>query len=48
MMLAGLVIVVCALAALAYLVMWTRGSVDEARDKHEARILRDIPPPPSS
>src|SRR5881628_1326946 len=44
MMLAGFVILVCALAALAYLVM-RRMKVDEERDKHERRIMRDIPPP---
>ncbi len=47
MMLAGFVILICGLAALAYLVM-RRMKVDEERDKHERRIMRDIPPPPGS
>ena len=47
MAIAGLVILVCGLAALAYLVMH-RMKVDEERDRHETRILRDIPPPPGS
>jgi len=36
------VILACGLAAVAYLVM-RRLRVDEERDKHERRIMRDVP-----
>ena len=41
MMLAGLVILACALAAVAYLLIRRMG-VDEEREKHETRVMRDI------
>jgi hypothetical protein len=47
MAIAGVVILVCGLAALAYLVM-RRMKVEEERDRRETRILRDLPPPPGS
>ena len=47
MAIAGFLILVCGLAALAYLVLH-RMKVDEERDRHETRIMRDIPPPPGS
>jgi len=42
MMLAGLVILACALAAVAYLLIRRMG-VDEEREKHETRVMRDRP-----
>ena len=42
MMLTGLVILACALAAVAYLLIRRMG-VDEERERHETRVMRDIP-----
>lgn len=47
MMLAGLVILVCGLAVVAYLLLRRMG-VDEERDKNDTIVTRDIPPPPGS
>ena len=47
MVITGLVILACGLAALAYLVL-RRMRVDEERDRQETRMLRDLPPPPGS